>query len=87
MNITHPFAELQRDGTNVRVDPLTERPREVFGRRYAKFIGAVKDAPGELADNHDRDLDGRAWRAPRKRAFIQLVFAPKSSSFGFLVVP
>ena len=44
------------DGTAVRVEPLVEPTPKPFGDRYAKFIGAVKDAPKDLAANHDHYL-------------------------------
>ena len=52
------------DGTSVRVEPLTELSRKSFGERYAKFIGAVKDAPHDLATNHDHYLYGAPKRTP-----------------------
>jgi len=48
----------------VRVEPLTEPSRESFGKRYAKFIGAVKDAPSDLAENHNHYLYGTPKRNP-----------------------
>jgi len=52
------------DGTTVRVEPLTEPSSESFGKRYAKFIGAVKDAPSDLAENHNHYLYGTPKRNP-----------------------
>ena len=52
------------DGTPVRVETLTAPARKPFGQRYAKFIGAVKDAPIDLAENHDHYLFGTAKRTP-----------------------
>ena len=52
------------DGTPVRVEPLNAPPRKSFGARYAKFIGAVRDAPTDLAENHDHYLYGAPKRHP-----------------------
>jgi hypothetical protein len=52
------------DGTTVRIQPLTEPAAQAFGSRYAKFIGAVKDAPPDLAANHDHYLYGTPKRTP-----------------------
>jgi hypothetical protein len=52
------------DGTPVRVEPLTDLAGKPFGERYAKFIGAVKDAPADLAENHDHYLYGAPKRTP-----------------------
>ncbi len=50
------------DGTQVRVEPLEAASRSTFGKRYAAFIGAVTDAPGDLAENHDHYLYGAPKR-------------------------
>ncbi|MDO8545162.1 MAG: hypothetical protein Q7S40_32380 [Opitutaceae bacterium] len=52
------------DGTAVRVEPIEAEPRGTFGKRYAEFVGAVKDTPGDLAENHDHYLYG----APKRTA-------------------
>jgi hypothetical protein len=52
------------NGTPVRVESLTEQPGESFGKRYAKFVGAVKDAPRDLAENHDHYLYGGPKQTP-----------------------
>lgn len=52
------------DGTPVRVETLTDTARKPFGERYAKFIGAVKGAPTDLAENHDHYLYGAPKRTP-----------------------
>jgi hypothetical protein len=53
------------DGTPVIVQPVTERSPAAatkgFGLRYAKYAGIVKDAPADLAENHDVYL----YRAPK----------------------
>jgi hypothetical protein len=52
------------NGTAVRIEPLTEEPRKPFAERYAKFIGCVKGAPRDLAENHDHYLYGGLKRTP-----------------------
>jgi hypothetical protein len=52
------------DGTPVRVEPLEPEPKAPFARRYAAFVGAVKDAPADLAAHHDHYLYG----APKRTA-------------------
>jgi hypothetical protein len=52
------------DGTPVRVEPLDAEPTSTFAQRYAAFVGAVKDAPSDLAANHDHYLYG----APKRDA-------------------
>jgi hypothetical protein len=51
------------DGTQVRVEPIASGARSL-AERYSKFIGAVKDAPGDLAANHDHHLYGAPKRTP-----------------------
>ena len=50
------------DGTQVRVEPLAAASAPTFADRYAGFIGAVKDAPRDLAENHDHSLYGTPKR-------------------------
>ena len=52
------------DGTYVRVEPLPQPPSRSFGERYARFIGAVKGAPDDLAASHDYYLYGTPKRTP-----------------------
>lgn len=52
------------DGTTVRIQPLSDPSAQPFGSRYAKFIGVVKDAPADLAANHDHHLYGSPKRTP-----------------------
>jgi hypothetical protein len=41
------------EGTRVRITPNPPEPAESFGKRYAKFKGAVPDLPADLAEQHD----------------------------------
>lgn len=41
------------DGTAVRIEPIASEPPKPFAERYAAFVGAVKDAPPDLAANVD----------------------------------
>ena len=50
------------DGTPVRVELLRDLPSPPFAQRYARFIGVVKDAPPDLAANHDHYLYGAPKR-------------------------
>ncbi len=52
------------DGTAVRVEPIESGVKSTFAKRYAAFVGAVKDAPSDLAENHDHYLYG----APKRTA-------------------
>jgi hypothetical protein len=52
------------DGTPVRVETLTEPGRNSFAERYATFIGAVDDAPADLAENHDHYLYAARKHSP-----------------------
>ncbi len=52
------------DGTQVRVEPVTQPASKPLSERYAKFIGAVTDAPSDLAANHDHYLYGTPKRSP-----------------------
>ena len=52
------------DGTKVRVEPVAKAAPKSFGERYAKFVGIVKDAPADLAENHDHYLYGQPKRKP-----------------------
>ncbi|MFN0076544.1 MAG: hypothetical protein ACKVY0_08720 [Prosthecobacter sp.] len=42
---------------DVLILPQTKQ-RQRFAERYKEFIGCVKDAPMDAADNHDHDLYG-----------------------------
>jgi hypothetical protein len=53
-----------RDGTPVRIEPIEDAPNVSFAARYAEFIGGVKDAPTDLAHNHDHYLYG----APKSKS-------------------
>jgi predicted DNA-binding antitoxin AbrB/MazE fold protein len=50
------------DGTKVTIRPEQTLPRKTFAERYAKYIGMVKDAPSDLAENHDHYLYGTPKR-------------------------
>jgi len=50
------------DGTPVRVEPIETGTRGAFAKRHAAFVGAVKDAPADLAENHDHYLYGAPKR-------------------------
>jgi hypothetical protein len=50
------------DGTKVRVEPIGNAAAKSFAERYAKFVGVVKDAPTDLAENHDHYLYGQPKR-------------------------
>ena len=52
------------DGTEVRVEVVERSTGGAFDKRYAKFAGVVKDAPADLADNHDHYLYGAPKRKP-----------------------
>jgi hypothetical protein len=51
------------DGTQVLILPQP-RVRQTLAERWAKYIGCVKDAPPDLADNHDHYLYGSPRRKP-----------------------
>lgn len=51
------------DGTQVTVEPGAAKakqdgPRKTMAERYAEYIGCVKDAPSDLAENLDSHLYG-----------------------------
>lgn len=50
------------DGTRVTVEPdhVTEKtlPSTSLAERLAEFIGCIKDAPPDLAENHDHYAHG-----------------------------
>lgn len=50
------------DGTPVIV--LPQPKRQTMAERYKDFIGCIKDAPSDLADNHDHYLYGTPKRKP-----------------------
>ena len=54
------------DGTTVKIEalaePVRQPPGKTFAERYRKYIGVCKDAPSDLADNHDHYLYGRPRR-------------------------
>lgn len=58
------------DGTEVVIEPREKAPaaaapeRKTLAERYAKFIGVVKDAPPDLAENLDHYLYGLPKRTP-----------------------
>jgi len=56
------------DGTAVRVEllpaPSDAGSSESFAERYAEFIGAVQEAPPDLAENLDHYLYGSPKRTP-----------------------
>lgn len=50
------------NGTQVRIEAVTEAKPQTFGERYAKYIGCVKDTPPDLASNVDHYLYGTPKR-------------------------
>ena len=52
------------NGTQVRIEALPATQPQSFVERYAKYIGCVKDAPPDLATNHDHYLYGTPKRTP-----------------------
>jgi hypothetical protein len=46
------------DGTEVRVEPIRQRPRKTLAERYHSIIGIVDDLPEDMAENHDQYLHG-----------------------------
>jgi hypothetical protein len=51
------------DATEVLILPQTKQ-RQRFAERYKEFIGCVKDAPADAADNHDHYLYGAPKSKP-----------------------
>ena len=51
------------DGTQVRVEAL-EVAGPTLAERLAPFIGIIKDAPTDLAENHDHYLYGAPKQKP-----------------------
>ena len=57
------------DGTEVTIDAKEptagmKSPGQSFAERYAEFIGCVHSGVGDLAENHDHHLYGKAGRKP-----------------------
>ena len=50
------------DGTKVIVEAEQAPARKTIAERYAKYIGIVKDGPGDRAENHDHYLYGTPRR-------------------------
>lgn len=50
------------DGTRVKIEPVEKQMPSLL-ERMSPFVGMVKDAPSDLAENHDHYLYG----APKKR--------------------
>jgi hypothetical protein len=46
------------DGTKVQILPVRGPAPQTFAERYKEFNGCIKDAPPDLADNHDHYLYG-----------------------------
>ena len=53
------------DGTEVKIEPVA-MPKRTFGEEFKEFIGAWKDGPEDLADNHDHYLYGTPKRVLSK---------------------
>ena len=51
------------DETEVIILPQPKK-RPTFAERYKDFIGCIKDAPPDLADNHDHYLYGTPKHKP-----------------------
>lgn len=41
------------EGARVRITAITPEKPQTFGERMAKFCGAIKDAPPDLAAQHE----------------------------------
>ena len=57
------------DGTKVNIAPVVadierQPPPQTFAERYAEFIGAWKDGPTDLAENHDHYASGAPKQQP-----------------------
>ena len=50
------------EGTEVRVEPISERERRTLADRLANVIGAATDLPEDMAENHDHYLHGAPKR-------------------------
>lgn len=51
------------DETQVVIVPQPKK-RSTLAERYKDFVGCIKDAPADLADNHDHYLYGTPERHP-----------------------
>ena len=62
-NIKLPEGVHLPNGSTVEIK-LIDTPRKTIAERFAKYIGVVKDGPGDRADNHDHYASGAPKRKP-----------------------
>ena len=46
------------DGMKVRIEPIAEMSRKTLAERFKNIIGAARNRPDDMAENHDHYLHG-----------------------------